>query len=1790
MIETLTGTPLRGFPVLSEDDIPAACAELQSPSGLAGDSEGNLYIAELDNHRVRRIDSSGIITTVAGTGRRGFSGDGGPAKQAELDGPRSLALDTAGNLYVAEFYHHRVRKIDQDGIITTVVGTGESGFRGDGGLGAEALLNGPSGLAVDRSGNLYVSDRGNHRVRRIGPDGVITTVAGRGRRGVVGDGGPATEAYLWHPAGLAADRSGNLYVSDCGNHRVRRIDGDGMIKTIAGRGFGYVVGDGRPATEANLFLPDPLALDSSGNVYVGDVGNHRVRKIDPAGRIWTVAGNGSIGWEGDGGPASEACIHQPVGLAVDAAGNLFIADDGNQNVRVVRSDRMVSVELGRSGKRVDLARVPGGGLTRGGRFYTDGSEFRDGVESYVLRSGPDGAVEAAHRRRAQHVRLPGGRVLRLGAREDGEWRIGSRTVSNGDRHVEDGTECFLEFVGGRWRLAEYRVLTVAEPAKPVSWAPTGATDIDNPTDVAVDASGNLYVAEFGGDRVLRVAPDGSVGTVCGTGAHRTTQTSHSLGRTKLSCPEHVAIDPAGDLYLAERRRRGIRRIATDGSVSTVMVKGPRHARCGRHGDPAEPAVFSAVGGIAADGVGNLYVSDKRGDRVEQIDADGRISTIAGIGSPGFDGDGGPARKAVLDSPTGLATDGAGAVYVADSGNARIRRIDRNGIIDTVAGSDEKRIAAEGIPAIEAHLKRPSGLATDRAGNVYVVEHEGQRIRRIDPSGTITNLAGTGKRGRTGDGGPACAAELYWPKGIADDPNGNLYVAEVVGHRVRRIDAGGRISTVGGTGKRGFLGDGGPAVAAKLFRPEDVAADEFGAVFVADSWNHRIRRIDPAGRISTLAGTGEAGYGGDGGPAAEAVLNEPRGVAVDRAGNIYVCDTKNHRIRRIDARGTIATIAGTGAPDHGGDGGPALKAMLNRPWNVATDARGSVYVVDRGNDRVRRIDADGIISTVAGTGQPGYAGDRGPADRAQLNRPSGVAVDRAGNLYVADTENGRVRRIDSGGTITTFAGGGDALHNGDRGPADKARIGRAQGLAVDASGNVYFADSYQHRVRRFLPGGRITTVAGTGEAGYGGDGGPASAARLRSPTGVTADPNGSLYIADTGNRSVRRVSSSGLITTVVGTGRARAAFKGGPPVTEGLRSFTTIAADGLGGFVVVAFNRVWRIDRDGEATPVAGSGERGHAGDGGPAVKASLDEPSSVAADGAGNVYVAEMHRVRRIDSAGVITTLAGTGVRGKGWEDPGWRKWDLDFPVDVAADRNGNVYFSDHIRHRIRKVDFYGEISTFAGTGARGEPGDGGPAEAACFDEPSGLVVGPDGSVYVADHRHNRVRRIEWDGNVSTFAGTGAPGFGGDAGPAVLAKLRSPDGVAADRWNFRVRRVGGDGVIETMAGTGGEGFAGDGGPALLAEFRDLAGVAVDATGNTFVADSENDRIRRIDADGTITTLTGASGQAAVDEEKLNASSEKDLAGCARLNGPQGVATDEAGNVYVADTLNHRVLVIDSSGGITTLAGGDQRGFYGDGGPANQAGLNRPSGVAMDSSGNLLIADHDNCAVRRIDPEGIITSVHLTQPPVNGGDEGPAAEAVFVGPLALEVDGHGNVYVADAGDHRIRKIDSRGVITAFAGTGEQGFEGDGGPARAARFDRPSSVALDGAGNVYVADASGQRIRKIAADGTVVSMGGTGASGFSGDGGPATEASLTAKDIAADQGGNIYIADGLRVRRIDVQGNITTIAGTGSKSFGGDGGPAAAAGLSAVGVAVGQDGEVWFVDFVNRRIRALQRYSY
>jgi len=335
-ITTVAGTGQYGF---SGDGGPATQARLNIPFSVVVDATGNLFIADGENNRVRKVSPSGMISTVAGTGQAGFSGDGGPATQARLNFPiGGLALDKAGNLFISDGANNRVRKVSPEGIITTVAGTGQIGFSGDGGPATEARFDGPRVGAVDAAGNLFVADLYNHRIRKVSPDGLITTVAGSGPTGQgkgasTGDGGLATEARLNGPTGLTLDRSGNLYFAENGDifgankgYRVRKVSAAGIISTVAGsdtRGFS---GDSGPATQARLDSPQAVAGDTAGNLFIADWGNYRVRKVDPNGIITTVAGIGNKRYAGDGVLATATGLRGPNGLAVDAVGNLLIAE------------------------------------------------------------------------------------------------------------------------------------------------------------------------------------------------------------------------------------------------------------------------------------------------------------------------------------------------------------------------------------------------------------------------------------------------------------------------------------------------------------------------------------------------------------------------------------------------------------------------------------------------------------------------------------------------------------------------------------------------------------------------------------------------------------------------------------------------------------------------------------------------------------------------------------------------------------------------------------------------------------------------------------------------------------------------------------------------------------------------------------------------------------------------------------------------------------------------------------------------------------------------------------------------------------------------------------------------------------------------------------------------------------------------------------------------------------------------------------------------------------------------
>jgi len=631
--------------------------------------------------------------------------------------------------------------------------------------------------------------------------------------------------------------------------------------------------------------------------------------------------------------------------------------------------------------------------------------------------------------------------------------------------------------------------------------------------------------------------------------------------------------------------------------------------------------------VAVDKAGNVFLTDFFESIVLRLDATTGVLTLAaGNGTQGFSGDDGLATSAQLNGPNGVAVDSAGTLYISDGDNFRIRRVS-NGVITTVAGNGSAGVsgafAGDNGPATSAQLF-PSGVAVDAAGNLYISDFV-NRIRKV-ANGVITTVAGNGTQGLSGDNGPATSAQLYYPAGVAVDAAGNLYIADSGNNRIRKV-SNGVITTVAGSGLGGFGGDNGPATSALLAYPVGIAVDAAGNFYIGDFVNRRVRKVTN-GLITTVVGNGAFFYTGDNVPATSAGLSTAGGVAVDSGGNLYIADSGSYRIRKV-ANLVITTVAGNGTSSFSADNGPATSAQLNTPYAVAMDSAGSLYISDPGNNRVRKV-SNGVITTFA-----------------QLDGPAGVAVDAAGNLYIAQPDDSRVLKV-ANGVITTVAGNGTAGFSGDNGPATSARLNGPAGVAVDAAGNLYIADSGNNRIRKVATG-VITTVAGNGTETFSGDNGPAISAQL-NPADVAVDTGGNLYIADTFNNRIRKVSN-GVITTVAGNGAQGFSGDNGPATDAQLYDPKGVVVDFAGDLYIADFssNRIRKVS-NGAITTVAGSGladpsGAGFSGDNGPATSAQLNDPLSVAVDSGGNLYIADYGNYRiRLLTPGTIPAVTKGGV------------------------------------------------------------------------------------------------------------------------------------------------------------------------------------------------------------------------------------------------------------------------------------------------------------------------------------------------------------------------------------------------------------------------------------------------------------------------------------------------------------------------------------------------------------------
>jgi uncharacterized protein (TIGR03437 family) len=645
-----------------------------------------------------------------------------------------------------------------------------------------------------------------------------------------------------------------------------------------------------------------------------------------------------------------------------------------------------------------------------------------------------------------------------------------------------------------------------------------------PKYLNVDASGSIFVADDALERVYKIGTDGKLALFAGTGRHEFNGFSGPATEVSFKYPGGIVFDKSGNTYIADRENGVVRKVAPNGFSTTA-------AGCNNCWEFGEGilATQRTIGAesIGMDAAGNLYILETA--RILKVDAQGLITTVVGAPGPwpqdgsqhGFSADGTPVTQAKISNPKWLAFDGNGNMLFAESGNQRIRKVTPQGTLATVAGGGSKQIQ-DGLTGPEVQPGPVSGMSFDSTGNLYFVSRSS--IVRMNPAGVLKIIAGIEfKPGFSGDGGPATQALLYSPFQVAANADGSVVFTDTENGRIRRIGTDGIIQTIAGGGTN-YGGDGGAAKQSYLDRPEGLAFDGNGNLYVADTYNHRIRKLDANGTISTVAGNGTAGFSGDNGPAVNAMLSFPRDVALDAQGNLYIADQLNHRIRKVGRDGVIATVVGTGQTCGQYDNVAALNGCIKEPMGVSVDRWGNLYIAGDGHF-VWKVDHSGVLRILAGSGGWAYGGDGGPAVSAALNNVRSTAPDAVGGFYIADNSNARVRYVSPSGTINTFAGGGYLQEEKATFIAKDAFYDAVFDVALGPDGGLFV--THGAGISKATSDGRTSIVAGdlSGgiQAGFSGDGSLARGALMNQPKGVTVDSAGDLYFTDTGNNRIRKVS-------------------------------------------------------------------------------------------------------------------------------------------------------------------------------------------------------------------------------------------------------------------------------------------------------------------------------------------------------------------------------------------------------------------------------------------------------------------------------------------------------------------------------------------------------------------------------------------------------------------------------------------------------------------------------------------
>lgn len=1669
-------------------------AVFDNPSGVVCDRLGNIYVADSTNGTIRKIAPDGAVTTFAGAPGM-FGTVDGTGWAAQFSSPFGVAIDAAGNLYVSEVVGAVIRKITPAGVVTTLAGSPGNAGSADG-RGSAAQFYTPRGLAVDAAGNVYVADTGNHTIRKVTAAGVVTTLAGTaGMNGFVDGTGAA--ARFDTPSSLTVDNAGTIYVADTGNGTIRKITSAGVVTTLAGTPHSYDAQDGT-GTAAHFQYPHGIVVDGSGNLYVGDTANELIRKVTPDGVVTTVAGMPMHPGTSDG-PGSSAQFYYPMGVALGGSGQLYVADYFNHTVRMVALSGVVTTVAGVPG-------TPGtnDGSGTSGLFNMPAGVVVDAAGNVLVADNGNGAIREIS---------PSGIVTTPVTWVGGlEGPFGLAIDGSGNFYASASNVI--------WKITPDFIMTPLAGMSGNIGSADGkgeAASFDAASGLAVDSAGNVYVADRFNHTIRKITPDGVVTTLAGkAGVPGSDDGVGSAARFRY--PFGVAVDTSGTVFVADSGNNVIRKIAADGKVTTIAgTVGIWNATDGT----GAAAHFNAPRGIVVDASGNLFITDSDDNHIRMMTPAGVVTTLAGSLStlPGkTDGTG---SDASFSDPMGIAVDPAGRLFVTDFNNDTVRLgvLAPPVTIPVVVTVDSLNTVYTGQP-------QPVSVSTDPAGLAVSVTYDGSALPPTD-AGTYTVVATVTEPGYSGtatgtlviakapqqinftqvpdkvptdapfvvegsvDSGLPLTLSLFEGPGTMSGNTitltGDIGIIFVLGSQIGDVNheptsqylpivvALPRVvvetpytfTTLAGSPTKSGGADG-TGAAAQFTGPFGMAVDSAGNVYVSDQNRSTIRKITPAGVVTTVAGLDNV-LGSADGVGTAARFTYPRGLALDPAGNIYVADTRNQTIRKITPAGVVTTLAGL-AGVSGFNDGIGSAARFYDPSGVALDQAGNIYVADTDNFAIRKITPAGVVTTVS----PQLGGSEGPFDY-----PSAIAVDDAGNVYFAEELRYTIRKITPAGVVTTIAGipGKPGSTDGGLGVA---QFGNDYGLAVDGLGFVYVADTTSHIIRRIAPDGSVTTVGGTAFAPGSADG-VGSAARFWYPYGLARDRAGALYVADNYNHTIRKGVPASAQTATVTLGNLSAVYTGSAqPVT--------VVTFPAGLAVNVTYNGGSTPPTDaGSYAVTATVADPAYSGSAnGTLIIAKADQaisfdaiPNKTYGDSPFTIYAAANSGASPTLSivsgpatiAGNTITLTGVGT--------------VLVRTTLAGDANHNAAAS------VDRSFVVGKGTAVIILGGTGTIYDSLPHAAVVNTVPTGLAVSIayDGSVTpptnvgtytvtatVNDPLYQGTISVPFviappaptaDATPYTFTTyAGASDAGSVDGVRSAARFNQPNGVAvdvvgnvyvADTNNNVVRKITPAGVVSTLAGTPGT-QGPDDGLGAAARFNAPTGIALDGSGNVYVADAGNGTIRRITPAGLVATVAGQANQIG---------SADGAGSAARFNHPEGLAVDDAGNIYVADTGNQLVRKVTAAGVVTTLAGSAGTAALRDG-TGSTAWFNAPSGISLDHAGNLLIADRINGVLRKVTPAGVVTTIAAVS-----GSSGDLN--VFMLPSGVTYDATGNAFVTSSGGPTIERMTSAAVVTTIAGQRSFfGFQDGTGPV--ARFGSPMGIAVSLAGEVYVADSFNNAIRK------------------------------------------------------------------------------------------------------------------